>query len=180
MKQSIIIFISLLLFSCSQKEKAFDSFEYSFGGTFSELYSLKFTENDTVYVYQEWIRRNFDDSISQPKSKTQYYGIINLKEKSKLYDYIGRVNLFKYKSEYYEDYLDGSLYALEIKKNNKTKTILVHSHEVPKELDSISDWIGNIKKQLVLKETEKHINYVTSNLVFPPPPPSPPIKNSNN
>lgn len=180
MKQSIIIFTSLLLFSCSKKEKTFDSLEYSYGGTFSELYSLKFTDNDTVYIYQEWIAKDFDDSISEPKRKTQYYGIINPEEKLKLYNYIDKVNLFKYKSEYYENYLDGSCYAIAIKKDNKSKTIFAHSHETPKEIDSIAGWINKIKKNLILKETKKHLIYKTSESVFPPPPPPPPIQKNNN
>ncbi|HEX8013878.1 MAG TPA: hypothetical protein VF465_01475, partial [Flavobacterium sp.] len=74
---SIIIFTSLLLLGCNKKEKAFDSLEYSYAGTFSELFSLRFTDSDTVYVYQEWIGRNIDDSTSVIKEKTQYYGILN-------------------------------------------------------------------------------------------------------
>lgn len=178
-KYFVIIIISFLLLSCSKKQDVFDSLEYSYGGTFSELYSLKFTNNDTVYVYQEWTGRNFDDSISEPKEKTQYYGIINSEEKLKLYNYIEKVNLFKYKSEYYEHYLDGSCYAIAIKKDNKSKTIFAHSHETPKEIDSISRWIKKIKKNLILKEIKKHLIYKTSDSVFPPPPPPPPIQKSN-
>jgi len=173
---TIFIFISLLFLGCSKKEKEFDSLEYSYGGTFSELYSLKFTESDTVYVYQEWIGRHINNSISLLKEKTQYYGIINPEEKLKLYNYIEKINLFKYKSEYYEHYLDGSCYAIAIKKDNKSKTIFAHSHETPKEIDSIAGWINKIKKNLILKETKKHLNYKTSESVFPPPPP--PISNN--
>lgn len=168
---TIIIFISLFLLSCSKKEKEFDSLEYSYGDTFSELYSIKFTESDTVYVYQEWIGRNIDDSISFPKEKTQYYGIINPEEKLKLYNYIEKINLFKYKPEYYEHYLDGSCYAISIKKENQSKTIFAHSHKTPKEIDSIAGWINKIKKNLILEETKKHLSYKTSESVFPPPPP---------
>ncbi|KRD11025.1 hypothetical protein ASE21_04700 [Flavobacterium sp. Root901] len=180
MKKSFTIIISsLFLLSCDKKEKTFDSLEYSFGGTFSEVYSLKFTDNDTVYVYQEWIAKDFDDSISDPKSKTQYYGIMNSEEKLKLYNYIEKVNLFKYKSEYYKNYTDGSCYAISVKKDNKSKTIFAHSHETPKEIDSIAGWINKVKKNLHLKKTKKHLIYKTSDSVFPPPPP-PPIKNINN
>ncbi|WP_068844737.1 hypothetical protein [Flavobacterium chilense] len=178
-KTTIPILLSLLLLNCTKNEKTFDSLEYSYGGTFSELYSLKFTDNDTVYIYQEWIVKDFGDSISDPKSKTQYYGIINPEEKLKLYNYIEKVNLFKYKSEYYENYLDGSCYAIAIKKDTKSKTIFAHSHETPKEIDSIARWINKIKKNLILKETKKHLIYKTSESVFPPPPP-PLIQKNNN
>jgi hypothetical protein len=177
---SIIIFTSLLLLGCNKKEKAFDSLEYSYADTFSELFSLRFTDSDTVYVYQEWIGRNIDDSTSVIKEKTQYYGILNPHEKSDLFNYIEKINLFKYKSEYHESYLDGDAYAIAIKQDKNSKMIVVHSYNVPKEIDSISRWIYKIKKQLILKEINKQVNYKTSDSIFPPPPPPPPIENTNN
>jgi hypothetical protein len=175
----IIIILNLLFLSCTKKEKVFDSFDYSFAGTFSEVYSIKFTQSDTVYVRYHWIGRNFDDTTSVPKENTTYYGILNSEEKSNLFDYIQQVNLFKYKSEYFENYSDGSSYGINIKKDSKSKTVFVHSHKTPKEIDSISHWIGRIKTNLKLKEIQKNVNFESSKGLLPPPPP-PPIKNINN
>jgi hypothetical protein len=176
----IIIILNLLLLSCTKQENVFDSFDYSFAGTFSEVYSIKFTQSDTVYVRYDWIGRNFDDITSVPKENTNYYGILNSEERLKLFDYIQKVNLFKYKSEYFEDYLDGSSYGINIQKKTKSKTVLVHSHNAPKEIDSISNWIRSIKQKLKLKEIKKNITFETRKGVLPPPPPPPPIKTSNN
>jgi hypothetical protein len=172
----ILIFISLLTLGCNEEKKVFDSFDYTFGGTFSEVCSLKFTQSDTVYVYLHWSAKSIYDSVSVPKQKTTYYGILNSKERVELFDYIEKVNLFKYKSEYFENYSDGSCYGINIKKASKSKTIFVHSHKAPKELDSISNWIGSIKEKLKLGEIKKNINFESAKDVLPPPPP-PPIKN---
>lgn len=172
---SIIIFTSLLLLGCAQRQKGFDSLDFTIGGAFSEIYSLRLSQSDTIYVHQRWVGRNVNDSISIPKEKTNYYGILDSNERLALYNYIEKVNLFKYKSEYYEDYVDGSAYAISINKGPKNKIIFVHSHKTPKEIDSIAMWINNIKHKLKLSETKKQIEYAASGLVFPPPPP-PPLK----
>ncbi|MEO7978074.1 hypothetical protein [Flavobacterium sp.] len=172
---STIVFLSVLLLSCTKKEKAFDSFDYSYSDTFSESYSIKFNHSDTAYIHYHWIGRNIDDTISVPKEKITYYAILNSEERLKLFDYVEKVNLFKYKSEYFENYLDGSSYGISIQKNSKSKTILVHSHQEPKELDSLSNWINNLKQKLKLKEIQKNINFESRKGVLPPPPP-PPIK----
>lgn len=173
---AIIIFISLLLLSCTEKQKAFDSLDFTIGGVFSEIYSLRLTQSDTVYIHQRSVGRSFDDSISVPKEKTDYYGIINDDEKLKLFSYIEKNNLFKYKSEYYEDYMDGGAYVMAIKKGAKNKIIFVHSSNAPQEIDSLAMWINNIKHKLKLNETKKQIEFVASGLVFPPPPLPPPLK----
>jgi hypothetical protein len=181
MKSPLIIsFICLLLLSCNKKENTFDSLDFTIGGAFSEVYSLRLTQSDTIYIHQRWVGRRLNDSISVPKEKTDYYGILNQHEKVKLFNYIEKVNLFKYKSEYYEDYLDGGCYVIALNKGSKNKIIFVHSHNTPKEIDSIAMWINNIKQELKLKETKKKIEFTASGLVFPPVPPPPPIKNNTN
>lgn len=175
-KSFIIIIISLVLLSCTQKERPFDTLDFTIGGTFSEIYSLRLTQNDTVFVHQRWIGRRFNDSVSKLKEKTDYYGILDNQEKLKLITYIEKINLFKYKSEYIEDYLDGGEYVIAINKGSENKIILVHSHKAPKEIDSIAMWLNNIKHKLKLVETKKQIEFTASGLVFPPPPPPPPIK----
>ncbi|PWB24925.1 hypothetical protein [Flavobacterium sp. HTF] len=178
MKNSlIIIFLSLLLLSCTEKRKVFDSFDYSYESTFSEVYSIKFTQSDTVYLRYHWIGRNIDDTTSTTKENTNYYGILNSEERLRLFDYIEKVNLFKYKSEYFQNYSDGSSYGINIQKNSKNKTVFVHSHKAPKEIDSISNWIGSIKHKLKLKEIKKNIIFESTKGVLPPPPPPPVIKN---
>ena len=168
---STIILTSLFFCNCTEKKDVFDSFDYSYNDTFSEDYSIKFTQSDTAYIRYHWSGRNIDYTVSIPKEKTSYYGILNPEERIKLFEYIEKVNLFKYKSEYFEDYSDGNCYGINIKKGFKSKTILVHSYKTPKEIDSISHWIHSIKQKLKLKEIKKNITFESRKGVLPPPPP---------
>jgi hypothetical protein len=173
----IIIILNLLLLSCTKKENTFDIIDFTFGGTFTEIYSIRLTQSDTVYIHQRWFGRRYNDSSFIPKEKTNYYGILDKQEKLKLFGYISKVNLFKYKSEYIEDYVDGSSYIISINKDFKNKIIFVHSHNAPKEIDSIAALIDKVKHNLKLYETKKQIEFTASGLVSPIPPPPPlPIK----
>lgn len=176
---SIAILTSFFLMSCTQKENTFDIIDFTFEGTFTEIYSIRLTQSDTVYIHQRWIGSHYNNSLFTPKEKTNYYGVLNKQERLKLFGYIDKVNLFNYQPEYIEDYLDGSSYVISITKDSKNKIIFVHSHEAPKEIDSIATLINNVKHNLKLYETKKQIEFSASGLVSPIPPPPPPIKNIN-
>lgn len=174
-----IILILILLISCSKEEKDFDSFEYSYGGTFSTLFSIKFTENDTVFIREHW---NVSERYGKkfPKAKTNYFAILTKEQRNQLSELLKKIDFKKIKSEYYEDYLDGSAYQIIIKKDTLNKTVFVHSHKVPKELDSLSNWIYIIKENLKLTKTNKKFDFKSIDAIFPPPPPPPPIRNNLN
>ncbi|MEZ7500846.1 DUF6438 domain-containing protein [Flavobacterium sp. Arc3] len=174
-RQLFIMFILTLLISCAKKEKDFDSFEYSFGGTFSTLFSIKFTENDTIYLREHW---NVSERYGKkfPKAKTNYYAILTKEQRNQLRELLKKIDFKKIKSEYNEDYVDGSAYQIIIKKDTFKKSVFVHSHKVPKELDSLSRWIYRTKEKLKLIETSKNFHFESINGILPPPPPPPPIK----
>lgn len=179
---TIIAFISLFLFSCTKKENTIDLLDYSFSGTFSQVYSLKINQTDTVYIHQEWMGYRLKNGISDPKDKTNYYAILNKKEKEKLFNYIEKVNLFKYKSEYsLEHIIDGSTYIIDITKDNKNKMISVYGGGAPKEIDSIAILVNNLKQKLILKETKKNLHFESEKIIsFLKPPLPPPVKNITN
>jgi hypothetical protein len=172
-KQVFIILILTILVSCSKNEKDFDSFEYSFGGTFSTLYSIKFTENDTVFLREHWNTSEIYGNEKIPKAKTNYYAILTKKQRNKLSELLSKIDFTKIRSEYFEDYSDGSSYQFVIKKDTLKKNVFVHSHKVPKELDSLSKWICITKKKLKLTETNKKLQFESIRGVMPPPPPPP-------
>lgn len=59
-------------FACSEKEKDFDSLEYSFYGTFSTFFSIKFTQSDTIFLKEHW-NSGRNGYISFPKADRNYF-----------------------------------------------------------------------------------------------------------
>lgn len=175
-KEIFIISILVLLISCSRKEKDFDSFEYSYSGTFSTLFSIKFTENDTIFLREHWNASERSDNKKFPKAQTNYFAILTKKQKNQLSELLKKIDFKNINPEYSEDYSDGSSYQLIIEKGSSKKTVFVHSHKVPKELDSLSNWIYITKENLKLTETKKELTFKSINRILPPIPPPPPIK----
>ena len=170
MKLKLIILLSLaLLISCSKKEKDFDSFEYTYSGTFSTVFSLKITDKDSVFLREHWNNGN----IEYPKSETNYFAIINEKQRTELTKLIRKIDFRKINSEYYENYLDGSAFQIFIRKGKFEKRVLVHSYKIPKELESLSDWLNNTKQNLKLTKTSKNLKFISADGILPPPPPPP-------
>lgn len=176
-KQIFIIAVLTLLISCSKNEKDFDSFEYSYAGTFSTVFSIKFTQNDTIYLREHWNAKERSDGKKFPKEKTNYFAILTKEQRSQLSELLKKIDFKKIKSGYYEDYVDGDAYQLIIKKDTLKKTVFVHSYNVPKELDSLSNWIYKTKENLKLIETNKEFDFKSIKKLLPPTPP-PPIKNN--
>ena len=165
-----------MLVSCWEKEKDFDYFEYSFTGTFSTVFSIKFTANDTVFLREHWNSgRNENDKF--PKQRTNYFAILNSIQRIELSELLQKINFKIIDSEYVEDYSDGSSFQLIIRKENFEKKIYVHSHKIPKELDSLSSWINYNKTKLKLTEINKEVEFKSIEGLLPPPPPPPPINN---
>lgn len=175
MKQKIfIICISIFFISCSEKEKDFDSFEYSFAGTFSTVYSTKFTDSDTVFMREHWNSGRYENG-KFPKERTNYFALLNIQQRNELSELLQKINFKKVDSEYFENYSDGSAFQLVIKKGNFEKKIFVHSHKIPKELDSLSSWINYTKRKLKLTETNREFEFKSVEGLLPPP--LPPIVN---
>jgi hypothetical protein len=92
MKQKIfIICISIFLISCSEKEKDFDSFEYSFAGTFSTVYSIKFTDSDTVFMREHWNSGRYENG-KFPKERTNYFALLNIQQRNELSELLQKIN----------------------------------------------------------------------------------------
>jgi len=175
MKKGIIITLIFLAFiSCSEREKDFDSFEYSYAGTFSTVFSIKFSNSDTLFLREHW-NRGGNENFQFPKSKTNYFAILTEQQKNELSSLIHKVNFKEMNSEYFEDYSDGSAFSIIIRKGDFEKKVFVHSHKIPKELDSLSGWIYYTKMKLILTETKEKLEFESVKALLPPPPPLPPI-----
>lgn len=84
---------------------------------------------------------------------------------------IKKVNFSKINAEYFENYSDGSAFNIIIKQGDFEKKILVHSYKIPKELDSLSNWIYFTKSKLKLTKITKKLNFESVKVLLPPPPP---------
>lgn len=175
MKKLIFTLILIAFMSCSKKEKDFDSFEYSFAGTFSTVFSLKFTNSDTIFLREEWNRGGNED-YKFPKPKTNYFAILTEKQKSEFTTLLKNVDFKKINSEYFQNYSDGSAYNIIIRKGDFEKKVLVHSHKIPKELDTLSSWIYYTKMKLKLTEINRKLEFESAKSLMPPPPPPPILK----
>ena len=172
-----IIFITLILISlssCTEKKKDFDSFEYSFCGTFSTFFSMKFTQTDTIFIREHW-NSGGNEEVKFPKSQRNYFALLSEEQKLKLTSLLNKIDFEKINPEYFENYSDGSAFQIIIRKGKFKKKVLVHSDQIPKELDSLSHWIYNTKLKLKLTEANQNLEFESAKELFPPPPPPPPI-----
>jgi hypothetical protein len=171
----IIIVVFITIISCKRKEEVFDVLEYSYAGTFSTVFSLKFTESDTIYLREHW-NKEWEENIKYPKAKTNYFAIITEQQKNELRNLVEKIDFKKIETEYYENYSDGSSFEIIIKKGKFEKKVNVHSYKIPSELDTLANWINETKDNLKLTKTNKKLIFKSANGVLPPPPPP----NTNN
>ena len=178
----ILILFLLTLISCSRKkeeENPIKYFEFSYDDTFGSSFTLVYKPKDSLYIRQHWSASEVFDSLKIPKGKTNYSAKINSSDEQILVKLISELKLRKLKNEYFEDYSDGRTYAVFIDKDSIKKLISVHSHNAPKELDSLARWIYKFKQKLKLNKTEKEPKLKSAKYVLPPPPP-PPIEKKQN
>ncbi len=168
MNHKLLSVISILfIFSCGKKN--YDEFELSYGNTFETDFSLKFTQNDTIYIRENWSRNDINENSPYPKSNTNYYAIISKQQNEKLNQFLKDIDFKKYDTAYHQNYVDGSEYKFYIKTPKFQKSVYVHSHNSPKELDSLAYWIVDMKRNLKLLKTNKKLNF-KSKIYLPPPP----------
>lgn len=171
----LLIFI-LTSLSCSRKKEEGNPikyFEFSYGDTFGSSFTLVYKPKDSLYIRQHWSASEVFDSLKIPKGKTNYSAKINASDEQNLIKLISELKLRKLKAEYFEDYSDGVTYAIFINKDSIKKSVSVHSHNAPKELDRLARWIYKFKEKLKLTKTEKELKLKSAKYVLPPPPPPP-------
>ena len=169
-KEFFLTIIFFVFIGCAKKEKDFDSFEYSYAGTFSTVFSIKFSASDTIFLREHWNRGGNED-YQFPKAEKNYFAILNLQQRNELSSLIKKVDFKELKSEYEQNYEDGSAFNIIFKKDNFKKEIYVHSFQNPEELHSLSKWIYNLKMELKLTETKKELIFESLEAFRPPPPP---------
>jgi hypothetical protein len=162
----LIIFMTLFV-SCTNK-RSFEKFDFSYSDEASN-FSIQFTQSDTVYVGYNFSYFDIFDSIDVPKSKTNYFAIMEKKDSKDLDNLLSKIDFEKYDTAYYQNFDDGFEYKLYIKNENLEKTIYSHSFKGPKELDSLAEWIYKLVKSLKLNKIDKKLNFKSKIYHLPPP-----------
>lgn len=177
----ILAFFLFFSISCSRKgeDNTIRYFEFSFNDTFNTCYTLVYKPNDSLYIREHWNASDIFDSLAVPKGKTNYSAKINPSDEENLIRLVSQLNLRKLNDEYYENFSDGTTYAIFVDKDSINKLITVHSDKPPKELDSLAIWTHQLKENLKLNRTEKKFKFKSSKFVVPPPPPPPPLGAKN-
>lgn len=116
-----------------------------------------------------------DENSKFPKQRTNYFALMNSQQRKELRYLLQKINFKKMDSEYFEDYSDGSAFQLIFRKGNFEKKIFVHSHKIPKELDSLARWINHTKIKLKPTEINREFEFKSVEGLLPPP--LPPIIN---
>ncbi|WP_369765397.1 hypothetical protein [Flavobacterium sp. WC2429] len=179
----IVILFLFTLISCNKKREEVNTikyFEFSYDDTFGSSFTLVYKPKDSLYIRQHWSASEVFDNLKIPKGKTSYSAKIKASDEQNLIRLISKLKLKKLKNEYFEDYSDGRTYTILIDKDSIAKLIKVHSHNAPKELDSLAGWVYKLKVKLKLTKTEKKLKLKSSKYVLPPPPPPPIVEKNKN
>jgi hypothetical protein len=173
----ILIFPNLTILSCnnqrpSSREKLFTSFDFSYNDVFSTCFSIKFTQSDTVFIWQHFASA-FSDT---PKSNTNYYSLLTKSERTQLDSFINHKALLHFDTSYYQSYEDGLDYQFYFDKDSTKKLIRVHSDSVPFQLETFRRWIVTTKKKLALHQIDTTIIFGSLKNFLPPTIPPPPTK----
>ena len=158
-----ILSIFLLLISC--KKKQYDEFDFSYGNTFETDFSIKFTDNDSVFIREHWSPNDF----KKPVSQTNYFSRLNKLQKKELDSFIQNINFKSFDTLYFENYKDGNHSSFFINKDGLVKKIIVHSDNAPKSLTDFATWIYNTKKSLKLVETQRKLDFKSKSKELEPP-----------
>ncbi|WP_153802449.1 hypothetical protein [Paludibacter jiangxiensis] len=130
---------------------------------------MKITNNDTIYVYHHWMSMDFHSGKTPFKLYQMYAGVMCENDRKKLDKLIGSDGLNLFLPNYYENFEDGSFYAINLVKENTDKTIFVHARNVPAALDSLAGFLYDLKHRILLMPVNKTISFKTAGAVVPPP-----------
>jgi hypothetical protein len=128
----LVAAFSLTLTSCENpkpidKKIMFNQFDFSYNDFFSTCFSIKFTQDDTVFIRQHWSSA-FSDSL---KSNKNYRAILSDLERETLDSFLIKMKFATYDTSYYESFQDGHYYEFYINKDTLQKIIFVHSVLTP-------------------------------------------------
>lgn len=173
MKKSIFLLaIIFIVLGCKKEEsnERFKYFEFSFDNSSKTSFSIQLIPNDSIYLREYLIGYLNSEILIREKN---YIATISKEDRKQLYSLISKIQVEKYDSIYNSNLKDGRSYHFYIIQDSIKKSIYIHSDKsnVPKELDSLGNWIYKWRKKTKLIKTNKNLIFKTSKYLLPPPPP---------
>lgn len=167
-----LILLSIGLSSCHRKEFAkcdsLKTYIYS-DATEEEVYTLKLTCNDTVFL-TEYL----------PNQKS-FFAINETKHKIKIDSLVDNIDFSNLEESYSESSLqDRHVFKLFIRNGKKLDSVFVYGKKAPTNIYKISTEFRKIIKSLKFSPYTKDIDYGKHIVRFPPPPPPPSDKETVN
>lgn len=167
-----LLLLSTGLSSCHRKEFAkcdsLKSYIYS-DATEEEVYTLKLTCNDTVFL-TEYL----------PNQKS-FFAINETKHKIKIDSLVDNIDFSNLEESYSESSLqDRHAFKLLIQNGKKLDSVFVYGNKAPTNIYKISAEFRKIIKSLKFSPYTKDIDYGKHIVKFPPPPPPPSEKQTHN
>ena len=131
----LVLFASLIGGGCrivnkQHKHPTFDSFDFTYNNVFSNCFSIKFTQGDTVYIKRHFVASLEDSAYA----KASYYALLSKYQTNKLDSFIRAIDFSAYDSSYLDGSQDGLTYQFYIRRDTIVKTIFVHSRQAPGQL----------------------------------------------
>jgi hypothetical protein len=170
----LLTILSVTIVSCEnstqvRKAKTFNEFDFSYNNFFTTCFSIKFKQDDTVFIQQHFAA--FSDTL---KSNKTYFAILSNTEKQTLDSFINKMNFALYDTSYCQPYEDGDYYQFSIANDTLQKTIFVHSDSIPKELKAFGYWIVATKEKLKHFPIDTMVVFGSLKHFLPPTVPPPP------
>ena len=159
MKPLYAFIFACLFFSCCKPtpKPAFTAFDFSYDAVFSESFSIKFTQGDTVFVNQRFTRSG------DLKRNATYYSLLNGQDRNEVDSFVNSIDFSKFKDRYDEPYMqDGTEYQFYIEKDTMRRTIYGLGDSVPPQLSSFANWLASLKSKLKLTPIDTTIDFGSS------------------
>ncbi len=169
MKTALLLILtgSLLCCSCNTNHSArpaFKAFDFSYDDVFATCFSIKFTQGDTVYVVQHFPKYR-EGGL---KVKQVYVGTLRHEDRIRLDTLIHNTNFFSIDDSYTEMIQDGLEYQFYIQNDTAAKMVRVHSHHAPPALDTLANWIAEVKARMRLVEVDTAVTFGSLKQFLPP------------
>jgi hypothetical protein len=165
-----LLISSLFIWGCknekpSMKKSSFKTFDFSYSDVFSTTFSIKFTSGDTVYINQHFAREDSRDT----KSNTTYFSTLSDSDRNKLDSFVKATNFSRFDTLYWQNYEDGLSFQFYFENEQVRKLIRIHSEDIPRQLNTLSLWLVDMKMRLRLHEIDSTIKFESLNRFLPPP-----------